>query len=317
MRTLFLVVLYTGLCCSGSNQESIDTLMNNVLVLRVSDGEGSIVYVPLTCGEAYENQPVFWKKNGEVQPALQGNQVKVLVEEMDGGNYTCYLGPEGEYLNHTVILIQLEPDNRTVILEEKSPEEGHIHCAAPNYKGSFHCAWTKTSSRSNAAVLLVKAERHLENISCELNADGSGVYCQDASCPYKEEQHRIFLTIYIHSNARLEAYTKAFYLREIVRPAKLPNLHSSDGKAFSWDYPDSWEKPCTFFGLQYQVKVVHSGHSCHSEQHIVMDTIVEKTFVVNVKARKYVFCVRAQDKHTSGPFSPWSHCIVTKQQVEC
>lgn len=56
----------------------------------------------------------------------------------------------------------------------------------------------------------------------------------------------------------------------LVRPAKLPNLHSSDGKAFSWDYPDSWEKPCTFFGLQYQVKVVHSGHSCHSEQHIVM-----------------------------------------------
>lgn len=63
---------------------------------------------------------------GEVQPALQGNQVKVLVEEMDGGNYTCHLGPEGEYLNHTVILIQLEPDNRTVILEEKSPEEGKI-----------------------------------------------------------------------------------------------------------------------------------------------------------------------------------------------
>lgn len=63
---------------------------------------------------------------GEAQPALQGNQVKVLVEEMDGGNYTCHLGPDGEYLNHTVILIQLEPDNRTVILEEKSPEEGKI-----------------------------------------------------------------------------------------------------------------------------------------------------------------------------------------------
>lgn len=55
---------------------------------------------------------------------LQGNQVRVLVEEMDGGNYTCHLGPDGEYLNHTLILIQLDPDNRTVILEEKSPEEG-------------------------------------------------------------------------------------------------------------------------------------------------------------------------------------------------
>lgn len=61
----------------------------------------------------------------EIEPALQGNQVKVLVEEMNGGNYTCHLGPDGEYLNHTVILIQLDPDNRTVILEE-FPEEGKI-----------------------------------------------------------------------------------------------------------------------------------------------------------------------------------------------
>lgn len=45
---------------------------------------------------------------------------------MSGGNYTCHLSSNGEYLNHTVILVQLDPDNRTVILEEKSPEEGEI-----------------------------------------------------------------------------------------------------------------------------------------------------------------------------------------------
>nr|QAB02673.1 IL-12p40 [Lateolabrax maculatus] len=321
MRTVFLVVLYAALCyaSSDSSQENIETLMDNVLVLRVPYGLGTRVNVPLTCGEAYENQPVFWQKNGVVvEPALQGNQVNVLVEEMDGGNYTCHLGPGGEYLNHTVILIQLDPDNRTVILEEKSPADGHIHCSAPNYKGSFHCTWTRTRSRSNAAVLLVKAERHLEKIPCELDADGSGLHCQDASCPYKEEQHRISLTIYIHSYSRLEAYTKAFYLREIVRPEKLPNLHISNGNVFSWDYPDSWEKPCTFFGLQFQVKVVHSGHSCSSEEHEIMHTTTEDTkYEVNVKTKKYVFCVRAQDKFTSGPFSHWSKCIVNRQNVNC
>lgn len=62
----------------------------------------------------------------ELKPALQGNQVTVLVEEMDGGNFTCHLSTDGEYLNHTVIYIQLDPDNRTVILEEKSPEEGRL-----------------------------------------------------------------------------------------------------------------------------------------------------------------------------------------------
>lgn len=62
----------------------------------------------------------------ELSPALQGNRITVLVKEMNGGNYTCHLSPNGEYLNHTVILVQLDPDNRTVILEEKSPEEGEI-----------------------------------------------------------------------------------------------------------------------------------------------------------------------------------------------
>lgn len=55
----------------------------------------------------------------------------------------------------------------------------------------------------------------MEDIPCELRADGSGIDCQDAHCSYQEEQHRISLSVYIRSHARLEAYTKSFYLREI------------------------------------------------------------------------------------------------------
>ncbi|XP_023285115.1 interleukin-12 subunit beta-like [Seriola lalandi dorsalis] len=321
MSSLLLIVMYAALCGANtdSQQENIETLMDNVLVLRVPYGQGSMVYVPLTCGEAYQNQPVTWKKNGmELNPPLQGNQIKVLVEEMNGGNYTCHLSPNGEYLNHTVILVQLDPDNRTVILEEKSPEEGHIHCSASNYKGAFDCTWTITQSRSNAAVLLVKAERHLEKIPCELNADGSGVHCDYASCPYGEEQQRISLTVYIHSYSRLESYTKVFYLREIVRPEKLSHLRISEGKVFSWSYPDTWETPVTYYGLQFQVKLVNHGHSCNSDEHIMQHSITDDTkYEVTVKAKKYVFCVRAQDRHTRGPWSHWSQCTVNKQDVHC
>lgn len=62
----------------------------------------------------------------ELNPALQGNQVTVLVEEMDGGNYTCHQSSDGQYLNHTLIFIQLDPDNKAVILKEKNPEEGKL-----------------------------------------------------------------------------------------------------------------------------------------------------------------------------------------------
>ncbi|KAF7647351.1 hypothetical protein LDENG_00173540, partial [Lucifuga dentata] len=218
MYALLLMVSFVALHCANadSHQENTESLMDHVLVLRIPHGKPTRIYVSLTCGEAYENQPVFWKKNGmEPSPALQGNNIKALVEGMDGGNYTCHLHSDGQYLNHTLVLIRLDPDNNTVILEETAHGEGHIHCSALNYKGSFNCSWTRTQTRSNANVLLVKAQRNSEKVSCELDADGSGVHCQDANCSYEEEQHRISITIYMYSHSRLEAYTKDFFLREI------------------------------------------------------------------------------------------------------
>ncbi|XP_008425699.1 interleukin-12 subunit beta [Poecilia reticulata] len=321
MQLLLLLVLSASLCFANSSihQPRIQTLMDNAVVVQVPHAHGSIVEVSLTCGDSYQDDEVFWKKNGEeMTPALQGNQITVLVKEMKAGNYSCHLSSSGEYLNHTLILVQLDPDNRTVILEEKSPGQGHIYCSAQNYKGSFHCTWKKTHHRSHAAVLLVKAHRNTDEISCVLDADGSGVQCQDVDCPYKEETHQIQFTVYMHSYSRLEAYTKSFYLREIVRPENLPNLHISCGQVFSWDYPDTWEKPRTYFSLHFQVKVVQNGQSCHTEKILLEPKITEETkFEVNIKSKKYVFCVRAQDKFTQGPWSPWSEYTVNKNIMNC
>lgn len=319
MYSLFLALLCATLCSTSSGRlhGNVEYLMDNVVVLRVPSFQASKALVSLTCGDAYKNQPVFWKKNGvDLEPPLQGNQVEVLVEQMDGGNYTCHLGPDGEYLNHTVIFVQLEPDNRTVILQEKPPQ-GHIHCSAFNYEGSFHCAWTRTEQRSTAPVLLVKAERFNEKIPCELDADGSGVRCQDANCSHNEEHHRITLTIYLYSVSRLEAYTKTFYLRDVVKPANLPNLRVSEGNVFSWDYPPSWSKPCTYFSLQFQVKVVPNKELCTSNDHIIHTITDETNYEVNVKTKRFVFCVRAQDKFTKGQWSHWSYCVMNKGQLSC
>lgn len=119
-----------------------------------------------------------------------------------------------------------------------------------------------------------------------------------------------------------------------VRPGALPNLQKNDANVFSWSYPDSWEKPCSFYSLNFQVKVVRHTNSCDNEAPILVNearmmnisgsslsqrftrplfTQVNNTdntkFEVNVKAKKYVFCVRAQDKYTEGPLGPWSNCV--------
>lgn len=73
-------------------------------------------------------------------PALQGNQITVLVKEMKAGNYSCHLSSSGQYLNHTLILVQLDPDNRTVILEEKSPGQGERRKVKGRLRGN-HRLW--------------------------------------------------------------------------------------------------------------------------------------------------------------------------------
>ncbi|KAL6098815.1 il12b [Pungitius sinensis] len=314
MHALFLVLLGAALCPTSSSI-NIETLMDNVLVLKVPYGVATKVLVPLSCGETHKNQRVVWKKNGEwIKPPLEGNQVQVEVKEMDGGNYTCHLGPDGDYLNYTLILIQLDAENRNVILEQSS--EGHIHCSASNYNGSFHCTWKRTKLRERASVLLVTAQRKSENISCEMYADGSGIHCQEDNCPYKEEQHRISLIVHIYIDSLLEVYNKPFYLADIVRPDALSNL-SSNQKEFRWSYPDSWEKPDTYFGLQFQVKVVKKGLSCDSADQIEPHKTQETKYDLHIKYQKYELCVRAQDKHTMGPFGPWSSCTVNKKGKEC
>ncbi|XP_033996033.1 interleukin-12 subunit beta [Trematomus bernacchii] len=316
MRALFLVVLYAGLCyaSSDSDADEVETLMDNVLVLKRSKGVSRQVNVTVSCGGAYENQDVVWKKDGEIVAGLLGNNIKVLVKEVAGGNYSCHLRQNGEYLNHTVILVQLE--NKTVILE-KSPGKGEIQCVAVNYNGSFHCSWNRTQHRTNAAVLLVKVERGSVRIPCELDADGSGIHCKENRCPFEEEQNSISLTIYIHNFSVLEAYRKSFYLRDIVKPETLPDLQLGDGKVFSWSYPESWEVPRTFFALDFQVKIVKKNHSCESEEIIMNNTTQDTNYQVKVKSPRFVFCVRAQDKYTKGVFSNWSQCKVDKGKADC
>nr|XP_057943393.1 interleukin-12 subunit beta [Doryrhamphus excisus] len=312
--SLLLVVSSALYCDTTSN---VEVLMDNVVVLKVPNGD-SRIHVPLTCGEAYEDRAVFWKKDGEeIKPALRGRQVNVVVDEMKGGNYSCHLSSNGQYLNHTVVLTQQDPDNQTVILEEEHPGEGHIRCSAPNYNGSFHCKWTRNKYRPNAEVLMFKAQRFSETLPCQVDSDGSGLVCQDASCPYREEQHRISVVVYMVSSSRMEVYTSTFYLRDIVRPEQLPGLYSLEGKEFHWSYPESWQRPCTFFSLHFQVKVVRSGLSCDSDQHIMSAETNRTSFKVDVKTGKSVFCVRAQDKYTRGLWSLWSRCIVNRERTHC
>ncbi|KAM8835110.1 interleukin-12 subunit beta [Synchiropus picturatus] len=318
MLLYILLSLWASPCFTSllPNQDRVEILMDNVVYVHVPYDRNTKVHVPLTCGQSYQDQAVFWKKDGKEQkPALRGNSVSVVVEEMGGGNYTCHSGSDRQVLNHTLVLVKLDSDNQRVILE-KPPTGGHIHCSAPNYNGAFHCKWKRTRLRSGASVLQVKVQRNGTDIPCTLLVDGSGVHCQDSSCPHREEQHHISITVCMRNHARLEVYSKQFFLRDIVRPDKLQNLRSSEESVFSWDLPDTWAQPCSFYSLEFEVKVVDEDQPCSWDGHILEGITDERQFKVDVESQGYVFCVRARDKFTSGPWSHWSQCMVPENEMK-
>lgn len=50
----------------------------------------------------------------------------------------------------------------------------------------------------------------------------------------------------------------------------LSNLQRDNTKVFSWSYPDSWEKPCSFYGLNFQYRVVRHNLPCDSDAPILV-----------------------------------------------
>lgn len=100
-------------------------LLLSVLELVVDedmDRYGRKVLVPLVCGEAFEGQQIIWKRESREQLPVQGNRIFVIVEERQGSTYTCY-STEGNYLNHTLVLVQWR--YRKII--KGTPEQGIVH----------------------------------------------------------------------------------------------------------------------------------------------------------------------------------------------
>ena len=46
-------------------------------------------------------------------------------------------------------------------------------------------------------------------------------------------------------------------------PGRVTNLRL-EGERFLWEEPEFWEKPCSFYQLQFEVKRVQQGASCQA-----------------------------------------------------
>lgn len=51
-----------------------------------------------------------------------------------------------------------------------------------------------------------------------------------------------------------------------VKPGKV-DITKAENNEFEWEVPKTWNRPCTFFPLQYEVKVVSHRKDCDETSH--------------------------------------------------
>lgn len=71
--------------------------------------------VELSCGDEFEDAEIHWRKN-QHNIAAQGNSIKVSIEAMLGGNFTCH-NASGELLNHTLVLVSPLDFEKAILLQ--------------------------------------------------------------------------------------------------------------------------------------------------------------------------------------------------------
>ncbi|KAI5096897.1 interleukin-12 subunit beta [Silurus meridionalis] len=259
--------------------------------------------VVLSCGDQFDNSEIHWRKNQE-KIDVKGNRVEVSIEAMLGGNFTCH-EESGDVLNHTLVLVSPLDFDKAILLRNDDKE--FVTCVARNYSGPFHCSW-KWDPIRNGVVVFFSASRNSNTLKCSLDADNAGLTCEDLQCPFSEEVTRINLTLLVRNQYRLEEHQRTFFIHDIIKPGKV-DITKAENDAFEWKIPKTWNQPCSFFPLRYEVKVVShrkeceetSGEGNHSENHYVSETHYKV-----IGRKSYTFCVRAQDSFTNKVWSDWS-----------
>ncbi|KAM4748769.1 interleukin-12 subunit beta [Rhinophrynus dorsalis] len=243
---------------------------------------------------------VTWHNSGS---QLNGRTlIKYVMENRDGGNYTCLL-EDGTVVDYKVVLVHDHGAKlyQKIVSESRKP----ITCEAKNYTGQFSCSWKAAKSHDE---FIFEAHRGSYPITCDQPTRHGSTYavnCHDTqSCNYAEEDQNIVVVLHAIASKNYENHTHSFLLRDITKPDPpndLGKLINNTGVFIKWKYPKTWCNVHSFFPLIFNVNVtdINKGHSEHHPH-------VESTEVSTTLTGKFSFCVQARDMYYKSSWSDWS-----------
>ncbi|XP_033617499.1 interleukin-12 subunit beta [Fukomys damarensis] len=317
-----LITSWFSLVMLVSPLVAIWELKKDVYVVELDwhpDAAGEIVV--LTCDTA-EEDGITWTSDqrGEVG---SGKNLTIRVKEFrDAGPYTCHKG--GKALSHLLLLLHKMEDgiwSTDILKDQKEPKsKTFLKCEATSYSGRFTCWWL--TAISTDVTFTVKVSRGFSDpsgVTCGAATLSServrvdhreykkySVQCQeDSSCPAAEERLPIEVVMDVIHKHKYEKYISSFYIRDIIKPDPPKNLQLKPLMNFpqvevSWEYPDTWSTPHSYFSLRFAVQVQNKKGT--PKERLLTDK-TSATVSCRKNAKVYV---QAQDRYYSSSWSEWA-----------
>ncbi|EFB20705.1 hypothetical protein PANDA_000311, partial [Ailuropoda melanoleuca] len=279
--------------------------------------------VVLTC-RTPEEDDITWTSDQSSEVLGSGKTLTVQVREFgDAGRYTCHKG--GKVLSDSLLLIHKKEDGiwSTDILKEQKESKNRIFlkCEAKNYSGRFTCWWlTAISTDLKFSVKSSRGFSDPQGVTCgavTLSADRVRVdnrdykkytvECQEGSaCPTAEESLPIEVVVDAVHKLKYENYTTSFFTRDIIKPdppmnLQLKPLKNSRQVEVSWEYPNTWSTPHSYFSLTFCIQGQGKNHREKKERLCVDKTSAKVTCHREAKIR-----VQARDRYYSSSWSDWA-----------
>ncbi|XP_040831709.1 interleukin-12 subunit beta [Ochotona curzoniae] len=275
--------------------------------------------VVLTC-DTSEEDGITWTSEHSSEVLGSGKTLTIQVKEFgDAGNYTCHKG--GEVLGHSHLLLHKKEDgiwSTEILKDQKEPKQRtFLKCEAKNYSGRFTCWWlTANTTDMRFSVKSNRGSSDPQAVTCgapTLSAEMSKEYlkysveCQeDSACPTAEESLHIEVVLDARQKDKYENYTSSFFIRDIIKPDPPKNLQlellkNSRHAEVTWEYPDTWSTPHSYFSLTFCVQVQSKNKKEKKDRLCVDKTSATVTCHKDAKIR-----VQSRDRYYSSSWSEWA-----------
>ncbi|XP_004371305.1 interleukin-12 subunit beta [Trichechus manatus latirostris] len=324
MRHQQLVISWFALVFLASPLLAIWELEKDVYIVELDwypDAPGEVVV--LTCN-TQEEDGITWTSDQSSEGLGSGKTLTIQVKEFgDAGQYTCQKG--GEILGHSLLLLHKKEDgiwSTDILKDQKEPKnKTFLKCEAKNYSGHFTCWWlTAISTDLKFSVKSSRGSSNPQGVTCgaatlseeKVKVDHREykkymVECQeDSACPAAEESQPIEIVVEAVHKLKYENYTSSFFIRDIIKPDPPKNLQlkalaNSRHVEVSWEYPDTWSTPHSYFSLTFCIQVQGKNKREKKERPCMDKTSAKVICHKDTKIR-----VQARDRYYSSFWSEWA-----------